>query len=134
MDDAPARKRPRPVVSCLRCREKKLKCDRVAPCENCSKAGCPADCFYHPGASFDSLPQAKRTRLDNIHQKRDSQSESWRGAGIGIIEDLHQRVTRLEEQVSITSQAVSLPGANARTALEPGYEQLLYSHYPFTDM
>ncbi|KAJ5623853.1 hypothetical protein N7510_000162 [Penicillium lagena] len=121
MDDASTRKRPRPVVSCLRCREKKLKCDRVAPCQNCTKAGCPAVCFYHPGAPFPTLSQAKRTRLeDDIHRERDLQPESRHGAAIGIIEDLQQRVIRLEEQLSNTTEAACLPGANSRSAVEPG--------------
>ncbi|KAJ5820485.1 hypothetical protein N7474_006076 [Penicillium riverlandense] len=121
MDDALTRKRPRPVVSCLRCREKKLKCDRVAPCQNCIKAGCPAGCFYDPGAPFHSLSQAKRTRHDDdIHRERDLQPGSRHGAAIGIIEDLQQRVIRLEEQLSIVTQPACLPGANSRSAFEHG--------------
>lgn len=42
-----ARKRPRPVVSCLRCRDKKLRCDRSIPCTNCAKVNIASDCVYN---------------------------------------------------------------------------------------
>ncbi|KAK0669994.1 fungal-specific transcription factor domain-containing protein [Cercophora samala] len=37
-------KRPRPVKSCVECRKRKLKCDRVAPCSQCQKSRRP--CRY----------------------------------------------------------------------------------------
>ena len=87
-------KRARPVVSCLRCREKKLKCDRVDPCENCVKAG-SVDCAYnqHPGP----VPRAKRIQLTtDIPQHSDQNANS-----IGIIEDVQQRLARVEELLAI---------------------------------
>lgn len=87
-------KRARPVVSCLRCREKKLKCDRADPCENCIKAGQP-DCTYnqHP----ESAPKAKRVHLAPENAKRPEEKE------IGIIEDVQQRLARVEELLAIRS-------------------------------
>jgi hypothetical protein len=40
------RKRPRPILSCLSCRRKKLKCDRNFPCGQCSKAGRNSNCTF----------------------------------------------------------------------------------------
>ena len=99
MEISPSRKRPRPVVSCLRCREKKLKCDRAVSCQNCRKAGCRAECTYnqHPQSS-DSLPRAKRVHLPvegEGTEQQDQKSQSQPGKG--IIEDLQQRVAKLEE-------------------------------------
>ncbi|KAK0741832.1 fungal-specific transcription factor domain-containing protein [Apiosordaria backusii] len=37
-------KRPRPVKSCVECRKRKLKCDRVTPCSQCQKSRRP--CRY----------------------------------------------------------------------------------------
>lgn len=54
MDGHNPRKRPRPVVSCLRCRDKKLKCDRSAPCQNCSKAQISDTCAYQHSTSAPS--------------------------------------------------------------------------------
>ncbi|KAE8366615.1 hypothetical protein BDV27DRAFT_125068 [Aspergillus caelatus] len=101
------RKRPRPVISCLRCREKKLKCDRVTPCENCAKAGCPAGCVYNQGSN--SVSKAKRVRLSSttFDQQGAPRGESGGGAGIGIIEDLQQRVLRLEERLSLGSRVAN---------------------------
>lgn len=101
------RKRPRPVISCLRCREKKLKCDRVTPCENCTKAGCPADCVYNQCLNLND--NVKRVRLSSatIDQQSAPRGESGGGAGIGIIEDLQQRVIRLEERLALGSRVVN---------------------------
>lgn len=42
--------RPRPAKSCERCREKKLKCDRELPCNNCTKNGRDGkNCHYKTG-------------------------------------------------------------------------------------
>ncbi|KAL4994410.1 hypothetical protein BDV10DRAFT_189080 [Aspergillus recurvatus] len=92
------RKRRRPVISCLRCREKKLRCDRVAPCGNCTKAGCPSDCVFQQ-TSNESNDGAKRPRLEDLPERRDGPVE---GAGIGIIEDLQRRLKRIEDMLSLT--------------------------------
>lgn len=104
MDGTQTRKRPRPVVSCLRCREKKLKCDRTMPCENCTKSGCPSDCMYnHSPASLDALPRAKRVQLGSeaVDQHPDPRVEPGRNAGVGIIEDFQLRLAKLEELLSV---------------------------------
>lgn len=98
------RKRPRPIISCIRCRNKKLKCDRAAPCQNCIKARCSASCTYHnPPETSDSLPRTKRIQLGNSADADDEPSGSpdvGRAAGLGIIEDLQKRVSILEEALS----------------------------------
>ncbi|KAJ5347507.1 uncharacterized protein N7506_000760 [Penicillium brevicompactum] len=96
-------KRARPVVSCLRCREKKLKCDRADPCENCNKAG-QSDCTYnqHP----ESIPRAKRIQLAPEIAKRPEERE------IGIIEDVQQRLARVEELLAIRDSR-DLPTQNS---------------------
>ncbi|KAL4987784.1 hypothetical protein BDW68DRAFT_197209 [Aspergillus falconensis] len=92
------RKRPRPVISCLRCREKKLKCDRVAPCENCTKAGCPSDCVFQQ-ASNEPNNGAKRPRPEDLPERRAGPVE---GAGVGILEDLQRRLKRVEDMLAIS--------------------------------
>lgn len=107
MAETQPRKRPRPVISCLRCREKKLKCDRLSPCENCTKAGCPADCMYVASVS-DS---ARRIQLsgETIEQPLHYRNGTGKGAGgVGVVEDLQQRVTRLEELLAVRSSASNL--------------------------
>ncbi|KAB8071004.1 fungal-specific transcription factor domain-containing protein [Aspergillus leporis] len=106
-DGLQLRKRPRPAVSCLRCREKKLKCDRVTPCQNCTKAGCSGDCTYSQGsASSEPLPMAKRAHLSiyDAARRPDQHLELGRATGVGILEDLQQRVIRLEERFAPGTQ------------------------------
>jgi len=43
---APKSKRARPTISCLECRRKKLKCDRIQPCMQCTKSGKEALCTF----------------------------------------------------------------------------------------
>jgi hypothetical protein len=45
----PRNKRARPPISCLECRRKKLKCDRVQPCMQCKKSGREALCTFANG-------------------------------------------------------------------------------------
>lgn len=45
------RKRARPTKSCLECRRKKLKCDRLQPCMQCKKLGREAHCTYANASS-----------------------------------------------------------------------------------
>lgn len=87
MDDASSRKRPRPVVSCLRCRDKKLKCDRTAPCENCVKASTANSCTYNrngisPGKNDFSTPVVNH-------------------APMGSLEDLQYRMAKVEELLGV---------------------------------
>ena len=101
MNSSQARnKRARPVVSCLRCRDKKLKCDRVDPCENCIKAGHRADCTYnqHP----ESTPKPKRIQLNPEVAKPQVKG------GVGVLEDVQQRLARVEELLAIRNGSSDL--------------------------
>ena len=102
--DLHPRKRPRPIISCIRCRDKKLKCDRVTPCQNCIKARCSELCTYHHSPeTLESVPSTKRIQYansTNVDIETSGGSDIGRAAGLGIIEDLQQRVSKLEEAVS----------------------------------
>ena len=97
--EAQSRKRPRPVVSCLRCREKKLKCDRVAPCQNCIKIGCRAECTYNQHPSADIPPRAKRVQV--VHEAPSNAPQQEIGQSVGVIEDLQQRMAHLEGLLAV---------------------------------
>ena len=103
---AERRKRPRPVLSCLECRRKKLKCDRLLPCDRCQKSrlSCAYSDEQEPtgrGSSViesrdESVRPRKRARqipLEALH----SQSYNIQSTPVGIIEDLQARVTALEQ-------------------------------------
>lgn len=110
METLQARKRPRPVVSCLRCREKKLKCDRVVPCQNCVKSGCRSDCTYTQQPA-EWHPRPKKVQLTDVNDHdQDQNHHIVRGtAGIGVIEDLQMRVVKLEELLALRPQGIFGP-------------------------
>jgi hypothetical protein len=54
----PRNKRARPPISCLECRRKKLRCDRVQPCMQCKKGGREALCTFVNRPSVPS-PQGR---------------------------------------------------------------------------
>ncbi|KAL4799547.1 hypothetical protein BDV19DRAFT_355267 [Aspergillus venezuelensis] len=114
------RPRPRPVISCLRCREKKLKCDRVTPCENCSKAGCASTCEYRDGQGTE-----KRTRLEPGVAPTVERSIS--GTASGVIEDLQRRLKRVEELLAIRIESIGSTsvetGPNGVASTEEGTRQ-----------
>ncbi|RMZ84918.1 hypothetical protein DV738_g20, partial [Chaetothyriales sp. CBS 135597] len=102
-------KRPRPVISCLECRRKKLKCDRTRPCQQCSKVHRADFCSYQPGqepekrASEDS--SNKRARQAHVGHRRNGStpgvacpvdqlnvSVSANNAGPGVLESLAARL------------------------------------------
>jgi Fungal Zn(2)-Cys(6) binuclear cluster domain len=60
------RRRNRMITSCLECRRRKLKCDRLHPCSNCSKA--QRDCVFMAPA----LDAAARLKLMELKEKMGS--------------------------------------------------------------
>jgi hypothetical protein len=93
MDESNPRKRPRPVVSCLRCRHKKLKCDRTSPCENCIKASVADTCTYSRDGHVptkDQLPFPNGTTTINT--------------ATGPVEDLQRRMAILEQLLGVKSK------------------------------
>jgi hypothetical protein len=86
MDEGTSRKRPRPVVSCLRCRDKKLKCDRTTPCENCVKASTAHTCTYQRNG------QVTVKELTPVP-----------ATAIASLEDLQLRLARVEELLGLKS-------------------------------
>lgn len=54
-DKRKANKRNRASLSCLTCRNRKLKCDRNVPCSTCVKRGESANCSYGPGIGVGGI-------------------------------------------------------------------------------
>ncbi|ESZ95928.1 hypothetical protein SBOR_3741 [Sclerotinia borealis F-4128] len=110
-----SRKRPRPVVSCLRCREKKLKCDRLLPCQNCTKIpGGSAECTYnHDPTKF--IPKSRTTSttspgnrtppdLKIISNIGNEVNIIQGNGGGGVVEELQSRVARLEDLLQVSGR------------------------------
>ena len=110
METPQARKRPRPVVSCLRCREKKLKCDRILPCQNCIKSGCRSDCTFNQQPAESHL-RSKRVQFPDAKDLDQNQDHPTAPVttGVGVIEDLQMRVVKLEELLALRPQGAFGP-------------------------
>ena len=112
-------KRPRPVLSCLECRRKKLKCDRLLPCNQCNKSGQSAHCAYYNRrpSQAQALLTEESEGEDRPKKRRSGRVElgpSQRNAttskppdvsdpklpGHGVLEDLQARVAKIEGLLS----------------------------------
>ncbi|KAI9736767.1 MAG: hypothetical protein M1834_000971 [Cirrosporium novae-zelandiae] len=58
----PAKKRRRPALSCVICRDRKVKCDRAIPCARCTKAGYANLCAYSEISSKRAKPSLRPGR------------------------------------------------------------------------
>ncbi|KAI3317013.1 hypothetical protein HD806DRAFT_397588 [Xylariaceae sp. AK1471] len=115
-------KRPRPVKSCLECRRRKLKCNRLLPCTQCQKS--QRSCRYVADGEAGSLSDAsdadtpdrapKRNRasshLDDCH--RDSHSGSRENTA--LLEDHGARIERLERMLLEKNSPSTETSSNSR--------------------
>lgn len=95
MAESHASRRPRPIVSCLRCRHKKLKCDRRSPCENCVKAFTDQTCTYSRDGhvpTADATPSSVTSTASSIEdlQRRMVAVEQLLGARQAAYEQLSE--------------------------------------------
>ena len=104
--------RPRPIVSCLSCRSRKLKCDREQPCQQCLRAGRATTCSYAPGPG--TPPDSTTTRYPAQVEPKPSPSNeaatigrppiitnprsSWRPSPITLALDSRDDVERTRHQ------------------------------------
>ncbi|RFU32810.1 hypothetical protein B7463_g3494, partial [Scytalidium lignicola] len=51
--------RPRPVLSCLRCRRRKIRCDRILPCGQCTLTGHARQCSYSTRPKSDDAGSSR---------------------------------------------------------------------------
>jgi hypothetical protein len=63
--------RPIPQLSCVLCRDRKLKCDKLEPCSNCTSSGVACVPIYRP-----RLPRGRHAR--NVQPKVSTPPESRR--------------------------------------------------------
>lgn len=95
-------KRPRPVKSCLRCRNKKLKCDREQPCSTCRNHGLE-DCAYDERAGSLGGPFQQIDGLapqHTIHSAASSLTDERRDSSVvDQLRELQERVQRLENSI-----------------------------------
>ncbi|KAI1352771.1 fungal-specific transcription factor domain-containing protein [Xylaria sp. FL0043] len=96
-------KRPRPVKSCLECRRRKLKCDRLLPCTQCQKS--QRSCRYVADGDAGSISDASDAELPDRVPKRNCPPSNRSGSlhdihsqsSAALLEDYGMRIERLEQ-------------------------------------
>lgn len=80
-DTTKKQRRQRAILSCNDCRRRKLKCDRLLPCNRCIKGGISHSCAYATEADVATAPQetivrsSKRRRMETHGNQESSDSE-----------------------------------------------------------
>ncbi|KAI1341865.1 hypothetical protein F5Y15DRAFT_349800 [Xylariaceae sp. FL0016] len=114
-------KRPRPVKSCLECRRRKLKCDRLLPCSQCQKsqrtcryvadgdAGSPSDtsdveCSERGTKRNCSTPQESASRTNQLTPHHNA----------AILDDHNARIERLEKLLLAKTPSITESSSSTR--------------------
>ncbi|KAF2100209.1 hypothetical protein NA57DRAFT_73822 [Rhizodiscina lignyota] len=104
------RARPRPTLSCLSCRRKKLRCDRAQPCEQCVRSRRSAQCTYAVDPSISQSTNSYDENDDSPRKRARTGGGTQQSNGLGTnasvlraIEDLQARVAELEKQANTIS-------------------------------
>ena len=111
-----SRKRSRPILSCLECRRKKLKCDRTLPCDQCRRLGRARLCAFSDGVEPLAQRETAFHDSDNLFDARPSKTRRQDGDDVvferatnglhlstGSVEELESRVLRLEAALAANS-------------------------------
>jgi len=119
--------RPRPIVSCLACRSRKLKCDREQPCQQCMRAGRASTCSYATGAGgspsdttkhsgpvdLNSSPRNEPSLLDRAPSAHPR--AVWRPSPNQSVSELHDRFVDIDRK-RLPDPPVPLEPRNVRPA------------------
>ncbi|KAI1381613.1 fungal-specific transcription factor domain-containing protein [Hypoxylon crocopeplum] len=103
-------KRPRPVKSCLECRKRKLKCDRISPCSQCQKA--QRACRYAAEGDVVSLSDGSDVETPERTVKRNRAATSQESGPstinyAAVLEDHATRLERLERQMLARKSSIA---------------------------
>ncbi|KAI1506239.1 fungal-specific transcription factor domain-containing protein [Biscogniauxia marginata] len=93
-------KRPRPVKSCLECRRRKLRCDRLLPCVQCLRS--QLSCHFSPDGEAASTSDGSDGGMPEKTSKRQclpplSRRNSASYASASVPDDHVARIERLEK-------------------------------------
>lgn len=130
-DTLPKHRRQRAILSCNDCRRRKLKCDRLAPCNRCIKGGIAQSCAYGPEAysvvsdELHERPIKKRRRHSSNHHEDRSRSASESTHHVceqdtTLQPDVtaQERLEKLERELSLLQQHASAHAPERRDQVE----------------
>ncbi|KAI6352210.1 hypothetical protein MCOR25_009480, partial [Pyricularia grisea] len=119
--------------SCTKCREKKLKCNRETPCDQCTKRNIGETCVYVPyarsKAGLDTPSAAKSSTSQPTHQTSHHPDQAGQAgnagagnSGVGTNAALLSRLRHLERLVHVlkakSSSDVNQSGSNQPVLVE----------------
>jgi hypothetical protein len=99
-EEARKARRQRAILSCNDCRRRKLRCDRLDPCNRCIKGGIADSCAYGPGAhgtpSESSRHSAKAARKRSSRRQTSHVAESLYGSDgeLSVLESTEPKQSR----------------------------------------
>jgi hypothetical protein len=122
-------KRPRPVKSCIECRNRKLKCDRLCPCSQCQKSH--RACRYAADGDVNNLsdgasdvetperpPKKACLPVPNPEGTPKARERSLTVPAL-VLDDYGARLERLEKIVLMGSKSPSIQGSSSSHARPP---------------
>jgi hypothetical protein len=100
-----------PQLSCNLCRERKVKCDKLEPCTNCTAAGVRCNTIYrnrlprgrHARSSTENVVQSASRALG--HTKKRGAASATHAAN----QELRERIKSLENLICDMSKQGSIP-------------------------
>ncbi|CAJ2511219.1 Uu.00g068440.m01.CDS01 [Anthostomella pinea] len=117
-------KRPRPVKSCLECRRRKLKCDRLLPCTQCQKS--QRTCRYAADGDVASTSDGSDVETPERAPKRNCTLTTGQGPGYraspvpphasaSMLDDHSLRIERLEKLLLGNTPSVTAGSGSTST-------------------
>ncbi|KAK6435288.1 hypothetical protein LTR95_008526, partial [Oleoguttula sp. CCFEE 5521] len=81
-DASTAKKKPQPrqLLSCTKCRERKVKCDRTKPCSACCARGHPKECEFTVGEGNNYSPIQQSYEIRKLRSENQKLKERLRDA------------------------------------------------------
>ncbi|KAI1766820.1 putative C6 transcription factor [Hypoxylon sp. FL1150] len=147
----PERRRRRPPVSCVLCRQRKIRCNRESPCNNCLRSR-TVNCIYenpvsqlpHRTAELSLGPPDSSTPANNkkpssigssssrpSHASASPATASTRPSYSASqdVESLKYRIKQLEEQLSRAEQNASMAPPQATETITSRISGTFYVHH-----
>lgn len=128
---APTKRRNRKAVSCVPCREKKIKCDRVVPCIQCSKRGEQHLCRIEQKAKSAS---ANVSRTSDASKTAFQPAQSSLSPGSLAYNQFSAAITNAKTQVDAAQMSDSPPPAEVEAikARLAQVEAMLAGQFPIS--
>ncbi|KAJ5030435.1 hypothetical protein PSV08DRAFT_347476 [Bipolaris maydis] len=120
----------RQSLSCTKCRERKVKCDRTKPCSACCVRGLPRDChFITEDGNYTPIQQSyelRKLRAENVQLK-----ERFRALGIPIYDEEFDHTSPLGSHTdNVFSPAGKRPSTKQTLYQDSGWQNSIYFGAP----